>query len=130
MFNWLIIALLLGIVNGNFTMYLYPAFKTNVTVPIGCKLSDGVISCYCDCTVKELCGWTFNSKRDGILEVTFNKPRFSSEDIIIYGYLINYGLNNFKINYHDCNSNTCYPLISYLTDPDFSTSTMLLVCIN
>ncbi len=112
----LVLLLLLSIVKGQVSLYLYPV-DSNTTVPYSCELNKQYIVCNCDCN-KDNCLWAFN-RGEIYSYLTFNKARFEAGDINKYGYWINGGNNGFKINYKDCDEETCYyPVISYLVDDD------------
>ncbi len=122
----LFLLVLLGIVKGQVLVYFYPG--ANVTVPSKCHYNEtgDYIECKCDCR-EDNCIWGWNPG-DVMDYITFNRPRFDEKEIFKYGYMINNGINSFKINYQDCDQETCYyPLISYMFNSKL-TQLILISC--
>jgi hypothetical protein len=80
---------------------------------------------YGNCTCKisqnhQLCSYSFNPIN--ILPyISFRKPAFIVKDMIIYGYYVNNGINNFKLlmdsNHHALN----IPIVNYYYKSDHKT---------
>jgi hypothetical protein len=106
------------VANNNIQIYFYP-IEDNATVPSGCGMirdgSDKYILCKCDCQNNgNICSYTFRETTGLLPHISFIKPRVTNDDIIKYTYLINNGINNFKINYRGCTSETCFaPTVTY-----------------
>jgi hypothetical protein len=106
----ILVLLLLGIANGQVSLYFYPKCYSKVTVPSRCKLFGNEIENHikCKCEYKDLdCRWEFNEE-DIHHHMTFNSPLYNITDIKNYGLEINKGINEFKVNYKNCNERTCY----------------------
>jgi len=103
--------------NDTILTYIYPISK-NITLPKNCTFSNKTRNCeYIVCVCKQniigACSYRF--KQEDIWEhITFNKPYFIVRDIVRYGYYINQGINNFKINPQSCSTETCSPIVTYM----------------
>ncbi len=121
---WYLFFVLMMMVNSQVMVYFYTDGLTeNITVPFTCKLIDTVVMCPCE--FDDGCGWTFNGGDiSSILSLNKNYQH-DSAGLYKYGFYINLGITDIKIDPKDCTSITCFnPTISYLLDPDFSTYTV------
>jgi hypothetical protein len=134
MLGILIISLLLMITNSKIVTYFIPIdFNLDVTIPNNCSIIKNntypYIACSCNCDIdRKPCVYKFLSENT-LGYISFNKPRGSVGEMIEYGYYINNGVNNFKINPKQCNNNTCYPIISYLVIDESKTYIVEITCI-
>lgn len=142
MLSYLLLVLLFTIVNGDLsndqvTVYFYPGFKANISVPPNCDLiknaSNSFIACNCNCYFDNKCNYGFN-KGDILRYLTFSQPQFADDNIdewATYRFWINKGINDFKINTAYCTSVTCYnTIISNLFDENDDTFTIKVTCMD
>ncbi len=124
----LLFILLFLTLNSQVTIYFYD-IRNNSYVPKDCIVNNlyEYLECYCDCTNTCIWGWNIG---DIARYVTFNQPRSSARDISIYGYYINTGIINFKLNSKECTNYTCYPTVNYMVNPRYGTFTIDLICTN
>lgn len=94
-------------------IYMYPT-SHNITLYNNCSLLKAENHSYISCKCNDICNYVFKAG-DIFKYVSFSKPRFSVHGVDKYGFLINSGVNNFKIRSQLCTSETCHePTVTYL----------------
>ena len=99
-------------------IYVYPPFSKNITLPTNCTFSNKTkyyhnIVCVCKQDTFT-CDYLFAAK-DILAYITFNQAYYMAKDINKHGYLINEGINNFKMNPGSCTDETCHSAtVTYL----------------